>query len=94
MSLERSTISASQLLASFSDIHGGNAQCTGDECGRLSAGLDEPHLLALALLRRGHLDFCMIRVYTLSVFFLTLHYYTKLGQPHCSLLTYYKERAS
>ena len=35
----------------------GNGQFTCDVCNRLSAGLSEPHRLALTLLRRGLLDF-------------------------------------
>jgi hypothetical protein len=42
----------------------------------------EPHRLELTLLRRGHLDLCMISVLLLLTYILNFQYYTKLGQPH------------
>jgi hypothetical protein len=52
------------------DLHIGNAQFTGDSCNRLCAGLSELHRLALRLLHRGRLGFCMI---TLSDCIITFH---------------------
>ena len=60
--LERSTIRACQILVSLLDPHNECAQFTGDVCNRHSVDLGEPHRLALTLLHRGPLNFCIIRV--------------------------------
>jgi hypothetical protein len=57
LSLDRSTIRASQILVSLLNPPVGDAQFTGDVCNQHSADLGEPHRLALTLLHRGLLNF-------------------------------------
>ena len=73
-----SSQSANSLVIDGSRV--GNAWFTGDVCHRLSAGLGEPHRLALTLIHRGLVDFLHDPCPSLSEYFLNFHSSTKLEE--------------